>query len=150
MSVPNSIPKATIWGSRYVPTPSRPLINLAQGVPGTPPPHEMQHRIVEAAADPATLSYGDLEGDESLREALASDINGVYGVKRGGYGVRPDEIVITSGANLARSSAGHSVSKTLTRLVTGFLCYDDRPGPSGRRDHVRFETFSPYLFSRIS
>jgi aspartate/methionine/tyrosine aminotransferase len=66
----------------------------------------MQRRIAEAAADPDTTSYGDLRGDLALREALASDVSGVYGVKCGGLGgVRPEEIVITSGANLASTSA---------------------------------------------
>ncbi|BGO98388.1 hypothetical protein RTG_00833 [Rhodotorula toruloides ATCC 204091] len=97
------IPLAGQWGARFPSTPEKPLLNLAQGVPGSPPPPELQKKLAEAAAEPATTSYGALQGDEGLRRALAKDVNGVYGTSSAGEGqpVTADDIVITAGCNLA-------------------------------------------------
>ncbi|GAA6029926.1 hypothetical protein JCM8097_009172 [Rhodosporidiobolus ruineniae] len=95
------IPLAGQWASRYSPTPEQPLLNLAQGVPGAPPPQELLDKLAQAAADPATTGYGDLRGDVGLRREMARDVNRVYGLKEGAQPVGEDEIVITAGCNLA-------------------------------------------------
>lgn len=97
------IPLAGQWSQRFVPTPTEPLLNLAQGVPGDPPPPELLQKLAEAAADPTTTGYGGLRGDIGLRRELARDVNEVYGVKEGGKAVDAEQdVVITSGCNLVR------------------------------------------------
>ncbi|KAI5477786.1 aspartate aminotransferase [Pseudohyphozyma bogoriensis] len=91
------IPLAGQWGAQYVPTAEKPLINLAQGVPGNPPPKEFMDRLQAAAADPLTTGYGDLRGDASLRKELVRDVNTVYGAQ-----VQEDECLLTAGCNLVR------------------------------------------------
>ncbi|CEQ39352.1 SPOSA6832_00879, partial [Sporobolomyces salmonicolor] len=98
---PDSIPLAAQWAAKYTPTHAWPLINLAQGVPGDPPPQEFMLKLAEAAADPQTTGYGDLRGDAGLRRELARDVNTVYGVKEGSEPVGEDDIVLTAGCNLA-------------------------------------------------
>ncbi|GAA5984290.1 hypothetical protein JCM11641_005905 [Rhodosporidiobolus odoratus] len=96
------IPLASLWAQSYSPTPSEPLLNLAQGVPGAPPPPQFLHKLAEAAGDPATTGYGDLRGDSGLRRELARDVVTVYGVKEGAQGVDSEnEVAITAGCNLA-------------------------------------------------
>lgn len=93
------IPLAGAWGARY--EGEEGLINLAQGVPGTPPPMAFLQKLAESAEDPLSSGYGDLRGDEELRTALAGDVERTYGDR-----VSPeDEIVITAGANLGFYSA---------------------------------------------
>ncbi|GAA5894730.1 uncharacterized protein JCM6883_002192 [Sporobolomyces salmoneus] len=88
------VPLAAQWASLY-PTPSE-LLNLAQGVPGSPPPPEFLERLGEAARDPSTTGYGALRGEESLRRALAKDVQRVYGGD-----VSMEDVTITAGCNLA-------------------------------------------------
>lgn len=96
------IPLAALWASTYPATPTSPLINLAQGVPGAPPPAEFLRRLGEAAKEARTTTYGDLRGDEGLRRGLARDVSRVYG--RGeGHGedvVRLEDVCLTAGCNL--------------------------------------------------
>ncbi|ORY54484.1 pyridoxal phosphate-dependent transferase [Leucosporidium creatinivorum] len=94
------IPLAGAWSALYTPTPSAPLINLAQGVPGAPPPAEFQRRLAEAAADPVTTGYGDLRGDAELREKLARDLEGAYAFEEDKVD-EEKEVVLTAGCNLA-------------------------------------------------
>lgn len=94
------IPLAATWASVYSPSAADPLVNLAQGVPGAPPPAEFLQRLGDAAAQPASTTYGDLRGDEGLRRAFVADVNQVYG---GDVGV--DEVVLTAGCNLVRPNA---------------------------------------------
>lgn len=101
------IPLAGEWGARFHSTPEKALLNLAQGVPGSPPPPELQKKLAEAAAEPETTSYGALQGDEGLRRALAQDVNGVYGNGVAGdeQRVTAEDIAITAGCNLVRLSS---------------------------------------------
>ncbi|GAA6008556.1 hypothetical protein JCM11491_003347 [Sporobolomyces phaffii] len=91
------IPLATQWASAYAPpTPDHKLLNLAQGVPGDPPPTEFLARLARAAQDPATTGYGDLRGDLGLRQELANDVGQTYEGE-----VSRDDVVITAGCNIA-------------------------------------------------
>jgi len=74
-------------------------LNLAQGVPGDPPPQEFLDRLAEAAKDPQTTGYGDLRGDRELRRELARDVREVY---RGE--VKEEDVVLTAGCNLVSST----------------------------------------------
>ncbi len=72
-----------------------PMIDMAQAVPGAPS-SALLDRIAEATRDVAHATYGPILGDPGLREALARDINGLYGAAVG-----PDDIAITAGCNQA-------------------------------------------------
>ncbi|MCW6511153.1 aminotransferase [Lichenifustis flavocetrariae] len=73
-----------------------PMIDLAQAVPGTPPPQELLDRLGAAGRDPARTTYGPIVGDLDLREALAADIDTTYAASIG-----PGDLAITSGCNQA-------------------------------------------------
>ncbi|KAK4700322.1 hypothetical protein P7C70_g5932, partial [Phenoliferia sp. Uapishka_3] len=127
---PPPIPLAASWASLYTPTPSHPLINLAQGVPGAPPPPDFQKRLGEAAADASTTTYGDLRGDEALREGLARDVNAVYETD-----VQAEEITITAGCNLAFYATMVSLAKAGDEIIV--------PTPWYFNNEVRPSQISP-------
>lgn len=72
------------------------LIDLSQAVPGYPPHPDLITALKDAAADHASLSYGDIEGEPSLRKAYAQEMTRVYGQP-----LAMDQILITSGCNQA-------------------------------------------------
>ena len=90
------IPLAGAWGALYEDAGLGPLINLAQGVPGAPPPAQFMEKLGKAGAEALNTGYGDLRGDASLRAALAGDIKRCYDEKVDSE----NEVVITAGANL--------------------------------------------------
>lgn len=64
---------------------------------------------------PQTTSYGDLRGDISLRQALAVDINRVYGP---GADVDCEtEMALTAGCNLAFYAAVLTIAKAGDEVV---------------------------------
>ena len=89
------IPAAAAWRAAYDGR-HGPLLDLAQAVPGLPPPEPLLDRLAAAARDPASATYGPILGDAVLREALAADVSAAYGA-----GVAPGEVAITSGCNEA-------------------------------------------------
>ncbi len=89
------IPAAGRWKAAYDGR-RGPLIDLAQAVPGAPPPDALLERMAAAARDPACAAYGPITGDLALRAALAADVSALYGAAVG-----PEEVAITSGCNEA-------------------------------------------------
>ena len=89
------VPAAARWKADYDGR-LGPPIDLAQAVPGVPPPDELLERLAAAARNPASASYGPITGDPGLRGALAADMAEVYGASLG-----PDDIAITPGCNQA-------------------------------------------------
>ncbi len=75
---------------------SLPLIDLAQAVPGYPPPNELALHLGSVAMLPAAHRYTEIEGIPALREALAADISSVYGATVAG-----GQVMITAGCNQA-------------------------------------------------
>lgn len=73
-----------------------PLIDLSQAVPGYPPHPDLITALKDVAADQSSLSYGDIEGEPSLRQAYAQEMTRVYGQP-----LAMDQILITSGCNQA-------------------------------------------------
>lgn len=87
-------------------TPEFPLIDAGQAAPADPPPEALRRVIAEAALhDPAAHHYGQVLGQEALREALAANISATYGGRVGA-----DQVCITSGAN-------HAFCATLATLA---------------------------------
>ncbi len=93
------IPTAKAWALRYDGR-AGPTIDLTQAVPGYPTHPGLAHRLAEGAESPVQARYGTIDGDESLRAALAADINRVYGADIGA-----GDVAITAGANLAFTMA---------------------------------------------
>ncbi|PPQ74953.1 hypothetical protein CVT26_011665 [Gymnopilus dilepis] len=100
------IPRAYEWASRYKATPTHPLLDMSQGVPGLPPPEHVQTTLGAAASSPASFGYVRWDGEPTLREALIREMKGVYGRNLGKsvgpeVDVRPDDVALTAGCNLA-------------------------------------------------
>jgi aspartate/methionine/tyrosine aminotransferase len=93
------IPTAKAWANRYDGR-SGPTIDLTQAVPGYPTHPDLAAKLAEGAESPIQARYGTIDGDESLRAALAGDINRVYGADIGA-----GDVAITAGANLAFTMA---------------------------------------------
>lgn len=72
------------------------LIDLSQAVPGYRPHPDIISALIDTTADQASLSYGAIEGEDSLRQAYADEMSRLYGA-----GITRDQIVITSGCNQA-------------------------------------------------
>ncbi|MCX8503741.1 MAG: aminotransferase [Beijerinckiaceae bacterium] len=89
------IPEAQGWAKRYNGS-HGPLIDLSQAVPGYPPHPDLLKHLADAAGTTAAAKYGDIYGDQSLRDVLATELTSLY---RGKVGA--DEIAITSGCNQA-------------------------------------------------
>ncbi|KAI0949766.1 hypothetical protein AcV7_008437 [Taiwanofungus camphoratus] len=92
------IPQAHKWAEAYVATAHRPLLDMSQGVPGTPPPQSLLDALAKASSDPSSCGYVANVGELDLRKAVAEDIRQGYGQDAD---VTPDDIVITAGCNLA-------------------------------------------------
>ncbi len=89
------IPAAQAWKAAYDGR-LGPLIDLAQAVPGSPPPRALLDRLAATASTADAATYGPIVGDAGLRAALAGDINDVYEAA-----VAPSDLAITSGCNQA-------------------------------------------------
>ncbi|GIX10101.1 aminotransferase [Elioraea sp.] len=90
-----AIPAARAWAAAYRGA-AGPPIDLTQAVPGYPPHPDLLARLGAEAARLANAGYGAIEGEESLRAALAADLAGRYGAA-----FAAEDIVITAGCNLA-------------------------------------------------
>lgn len=93
-----SIPLIRAWGSRYHPTPTHPLIDMSQGVPGIPPPKALLDAIAVYGSSESASSYADISGETCMRSSLADEMRAVYGDH---VDVNPDDIVLTAGCNMA-------------------------------------------------
>jgi hypothetical protein len=76
------------------------VIDLTQAVPGYPPHPGLLEKLVEAAGEPANLSYGNIAGDPGLRESYAAEVNRLYAGD-----VDLSEVAITTGANMGSFAA---------------------------------------------
>lgn len=99
------IPQAQAWKGAYDGR-RGPFIDMAQAVPGYPPPDSLLAALSEAAGAAAAAQYGPIFGDGALRAALAAEMARVYGAKFG-----PEEIAITAGCNMAFFVAAIALAK---------------------------------------
>ena len=89
------IPEAQGWLRRYDGG-LGPLLDLSQAAPGYPPHPDLLERLAAAAAAPGVARYGPILGDSELRAAYARHVSSLYGAA-----LRPDDVAITAGCNLA-------------------------------------------------
>ncbi len=75
---------------------AKPLIDVAQAVPGYPPPKDLTDHLAAIVGEPQSARYTDILGLPALRQALARDMADFYGA-----GIEPADTAITSGCNQA-------------------------------------------------
>ncbi|KAG1814770.1 pyridoxal phosphate-dependent transferase [Suillus subaureus] len=85
------IPHAKSWGVVYKPTTTRPLLDMSQGVPGTPPPKVLLEALSQSSSSPN-------HQESALRSAFAEEMKTVYGRE---MDITQDDIAITAGCNMA-------------------------------------------------
>ncbi len=74
----------------------KPLIDVAQAVPGYPPPAALTEHLARVVGEPQMARYTEIVGTPALRAGLAADINRLYG---GDVGA--DDLLIAAGCNQA-------------------------------------------------
>lgn len=74
----------------------KPLIDVAQAVPGYPPPKELTDHLARIVGEPASARYTEIEGMPPLRAALAADMSASYGASIGAA-----DLLIAAGCNQA-------------------------------------------------
>ena len=68
----------------------KPLIDVAQAVPGYPPPAALTSHLAAIAPEPAIARYTEIEGIPKLREALAGHMSAFYDARIGAAHVAID------------------------------------------------------------
>ncbi|TAD87771.1 MAG: aminotransferase [Alphaproteobacteria bacterium] len=95
-----AIAVARAWvAGRQFPS-DHPLIDLAQAVPGHPPPAALLDHLAEAVRDPASHRYTEILGLPRLREVHANHLSTVYRAP-----IAADRVGITAGCNQAFCAA---------------------------------------------
>jgi hypothetical protein len=74
----------------------RPLIDVAQAVPGYPPPPELTRHLARLVGDAVSHRYTEIEGLPALRQALARHMSGFYGGT-----IAAGNVAVTAGCNQA-------------------------------------------------
>ncbi|MFZ5792316.1 MAG: aminotransferase [Pseudomonadota bacterium] len=74
----------------------KPLIDLAQAVPGYPPPAALTDHLARIVGEPASARYTEIEGLPPLRAALAADMGAFYGAS-----IDAADVLIAAGCNQA-------------------------------------------------
>ncbi|CAL1712127.1 unnamed protein product [Somion occarium] len=92
------IPQAYSWAEHYKPTPTRPLLDMSQGVPGVPPPKIFLDALGTASSSPSSCGYVPNAGELALRQAIAEEMRIPYGED---IDVTAGDIAITAGCNMA-------------------------------------------------
>ncbi|KZP01090.1 PLP-dependent transferase [Calocera viscosa TUFC12733] len=96
-----AIPVARRWIERYLASPlaaQQQLIDVSQGVPGTPPPPSLLSALALASSSPDSAKYGAIAGEAALRSLLASEMRRLYGEEAD---LKAGDVAISAGANLA-------------------------------------------------
>jgi hypothetical protein len=110
---PPPVPSVLAWAQAYDGSHGG-LINLSQAVPGYPPHPDMLAWLAGTAGSRDFTGYGDIEGEDVLRQAYAAHVAELYRAP-----VTAANIHITSGANqafmclaMAVAGAGDTVAVT--------------------------------------
>jgi aspartate/methionine/tyrosine aminotransferase len=111
------VPAVQAWAAHYDGA-HGPLIDLSQAVPGYPPHPDLLVWLGKAAADPATASYGAIQGDAGLRRALADHMGDLYRAA-----LQPDHLHLTSGCNQAFIVAAMAVAGAGDTIALTNPCY---------------------------
>ncbi len=99
------IPEVQSWAAGRSPV-SLPIIDLLQAVPGYPPDSSLMAYVAEKAVEFETSLYTPISGLAGLREAMAAELETVYGGS-----VSADQVCITAGCNQAFYAAVIALAK---------------------------------------
>ena len=123
---PPPIAEAHSWieGRRF--PAEKPLIDVAQAVPGYPPPPALTDHLAAIVGEPASARYTDILGLPALRAALARDMGDFYGAS-----IAAEDVSITAGCNqafclalLALARAGEEVILPLPYYFNHQMWFD--------------------------
>ncbi|KAF9254847.1 PLP-dependent transferase [Marasmius fiardii PR-910] len=92
------IPQAYKWALSFASTGDRPLLDMSQGVPGTPPHESLQKAFQTMSTSRNTFGYGPAEGEEQLRAGLVEEMKENYGKDAD---LEVEDIAVTAGCNMA-------------------------------------------------
>jgi aspartate/methionine/tyrosine aminotransferase len=90
----------------------KPLIDVAQAVPGYPPPDELTRHLAELSVKPTTSRYTEIEGIPPLREALAAHMSTFYG-----SAIAAEQVAITAGCNQAFCLAAMALAEAGDEII---------------------------------
>jgi aspartate/methionine/tyrosine aminotransferase len=90
----------------------RPLVDLAQAVPGYAPPESLIAHLADRLRDPAMHRYTEILGVPALRAALAARFARFYG-----GAIAPDHVAITAGCNQAFCLAMTALAQPGDRVI---------------------------------
>ena len=93
---PPPIAEAHRWIEGRIFPAEKPLIDVAQAVPGYPPPKALTDHLASVVGEAATARYTDIAGLPALRQALAADMASFYGAK-----IAAADVNIAAGCNQA-------------------------------------------------
>lgn len=108
---PPAIPTVLSWKDGYRGERGA-MIDLSQAVPGYRPHALLLDALGRAAGSGTYTGYGNIEGEDSLRDAFATETSRLYDTL-----VTPDNIHITSGANQAFVAAAMAVAGVGDRIA---------------------------------
>ncbi|HSY85140.1 MAG TPA: aminotransferase [Verrucomicrobiae bacterium] len=123
---PPPIAEAHSWieGRRF--PAEKPLIDVAQAVPGYPPPPALTDHLAAIVGEAASARYTDILGLPALRAALARDMGDFYGAS-----LAAEDVGITAGCNqafclalLALARAGEEVILPLPYYFNHQMWFD--------------------------
>jgi len=95
----------------------RPLIDLAQAVPGYPPPDSLIAHLADRLRDPAVHRYTEIFGLPALRAALAARFARFYGGAIGPAPITSANVAITAGCNQAFCLAMMALAQPGDRVI---------------------------------
>ncbi len=90
----------------------KPLIDLAQAVPGHPPPAELREHLAGVLRDPTKHGYTPILGIAELRDAYAAHQSAFYGAT-----IAAHEVGITAGCNQAFCLAMMALAKPGDQVI---------------------------------
>ncbi|KAG8212873.1 pyridoxal phosphate-dependent transferase [Butyriboletus roseoflavus] len=92
------IPRVKAWGLAYPSTPARPLLDMSQGAPGSPPSNVLLEALAKTSSSLQSTGYGHALGEPKLRASFAQEMKTVYGQCAD---ITADDVAITAGCNMA-------------------------------------------------
>lgn len=100
-----AIPTIASWAQNYD-NAAGDALWFSQAAPGYPPHARVLHWLSELSKDASTCHYGDIEGEPTLRIALAHWMQGTYNTN-----IQAETIQITAGCNQAFAAAMHVIAQ---------------------------------------
>ena len=90
----------------------KPLLDVAQAVPGYPPAPELQAHLAELVQQSQTAFYTGIFGLPELRACLAEDMNAVYG-----GAIHAEQVAIVAGCNQGFCAAIMALAKVGDEVI---------------------------------